>query len=356
MTTMRERMLALIRGEPMDRVPFVQYSGLGGPDEEVWAAFGRDSMGTLRWCGPCNTATPNCRTETEEIVLEGAPAWRDTLTTPAGSLTQVRRTVPSMGVSTRVEHYVKTLDDYAILAAYFRDVVVEPNVDGIRNAIIAAGDDGLAHPAVSRTPWQEMWVNWASIEDLSLHLADDPTRVDECLMLIGDRMMEGAEAACTVADEVELPYLVVPDNITAPLIGAGRFEQYAAPYYRRIADRLAEKGVPLACHMDGDLKALRDGIGNCGLRVIDSFSPTPDNDTSAAEAAAWWPEMRLLLNFPSSVHLADEQTVYDTAMEILEQAGHTGRLQIQVSENPPPGAWRRTYGPIIRAISDFGRP
>jgi hypothetical protein len=63
--------------------------------------------------------------------------------------------------------------------------------------------------------------------------------------------------------------------------------------------------------------------------------------------------MRILVNFPSSVHVADEQTIYETATEILEQAGNDGSLQIQISENPPPGAWRKSYPQIVNAIGDF---
>jgi len=33
--TNRERILAIIHGDPLDRVPFVQYSGLAAPDEAV---------------------------------------------------------------------------------------------------------------------------------------------------------------------------------------------------------------------------------------------------------------------------------------------------------------------------------
>ena len=40
----------------------------------------------------------------------------------------------------------------------------------------------------------------------------------------------------------------------------------------------------------------------------------------------------------------------------LQQAGHTGRLQIQISENVPPGGWRKSYPEIVRAIRDFGKP
>ena len=114
------------------------------------------------------------------------------------------------------------------------------------------------------------------------------------------------------------------------------------------------KNVIIAVHMDGDLKPLWKAISESPVRLLDSFSPYPDNDTTVADAVKLWPEMRICLNFPSSIHLAEPKVIYETAYEILEQGGNTGRLQIQISENMPPSAWRRSYPQIVKAINDFG--
>ncbi len=114
--------------------------------------------------------------------------------------------------------------------------------------------------------------------------------------------------------------------------------------------------VPVFVHMDGDLRPLWDAIGESRVRGMDSLSPPPDNDTSVAQALEMWPETRLFVNFPSSQHLASPDRIYEVAMEILEQGARAGRLQIQVSENVPPGIWRTSFEPIIRAVDDFGGP
>jgi uroporphyrinogen-III decarboxylase len=355
--TMKQRMLAMLRGERMDRVPFVQYDGTGGPNEEIWNAVGRQNMGLLRWSSACRVEHPNCRVESQQVTRDGRSELCSTLVTPAGRLTEIRRFVPGIpGVTTPVEHYVKTPDDYRILAAYMRDAKVVEDVRSIENAWKDFGDCGLPHVAICRSPFQQMWIQWASIADFSMHLVDAPAAVEECMDLMGHVLLKSAEATFAAADRVQIPYVVVPDNITAPLIGEKRFRKYCLPYYRTVAELLAGKDIPLAVHMDGDLEGLWQAIGQSGVRIIDSLSPPPDNDTSAAAAASMWPQMRLMVNFPSSVHLADAETVYRTATEILRQAGHTGRLWIQVSENTPPGSWKVSYPAIVRAIEDFGAP
>lgn len=128
------------------------------------------------------------------------------------------------------------------------------------------------------------------------------------------------------------------------------------PYYDDLAGRLAERDAVVFVHMDGDLKPLWQLIAASKVGGIDSLSPTPDNDTSVADAARLWPDKRYFVNFPSSVHLRPYEGVRAEAEAILAAAGHTGRLQIQVSENVPLFAWRASFPAIRDAILAFGRP
>lgn len=354
---MRERMLAVVRGEEHDRVPFVQYDNNGGPTEEVWKRIGVDNMGILRWCSAHRFEHPNCRFEREEIAIDGKPGVRNTLITPNGSLTEERPFVPSMsGVAGYAKHYVERPQDYQALLAYFRDIRVVKDTSTIEKNINGIGEHGLPHVSVPRSPFQQLWVEWVSILDLGFHLVDTPGLVEECMDLMGKVFLQTAEIAFEAAQETEIPYVVIPDNITAPVIGEKLFRRYCVPYYRRTVDLMAERNIPVFVHMDGDLKPLWNAIGESGILGIDSLSPPPDNDTSVGDALSLWPEMRLLVNFPSSIHAFGPNAVYRQACEILEQGGRSGRLQIQISENIPAGAWEQSFPKIVRAIKEFSQP
>jgi hypothetical protein len=152
------------------------------------------------------------------------------------------------------------------------------------------------------------------------------------------------------------PLIDFPDNITAPAIGPRRFREYCVPLYDELAGMLAERNVPVFVHMDGDLKPLWSAIAESRVGGIDSLSPAPDNDTPVAQAVSMWPEMRLWVNFPSSRHLCTYDEVRAEAEAILAAGGHTGRLQIQISENVPHHAWRTSFAAIADAIEAFGTP
>jgi hypothetical protein len=53
-------------------------------------------------------------------------------------------------------------------------------------------------------------------------------------------------------------------------------------------------------------------------------------------------------------HTIPPPFTYNTAAQILAEGGHSGRLQIQISENVPPEVWRKSFPQIVKAIRDFG--
>jgi len=356
--SMRERMLAVVQGRMPDRVPFVQYSYLAAFNDEIWALLGRENMGVLTWTELHQLETPHCRLDLEDnISINGKHGHRATLHTPEGDLHEERLYEPTYFTTSAATHFVKQPEDYRILMAYFRDIEVHPEHESFSACVDALREDGLPHAAVLRSPFQQLWVQWVDLQDLAIHLALYPDIMEEVFAAMRKVQRRVFEVACDAVRELPVPYVVVPDNITAPVIGETYFRAYCMPAYQELADMLADTGkdVPVYVHMDGDLKALWNAIGDSAVRGLDSMSPPPDNDTPVDEALARWPEMRLGINFPSSLHLTPPENVYAKTMELLEQGGRSGRLQIQISENVPPGMWRQSFPAIARAIHDFGK-
>jgi hypothetical protein len=349
--TNRERILALLRGQELDRVPFVQYDNII-PNHEGWEVIGRENLGLLRWTTAYAIEHPNCTIDQSEAVEDGVRTVRRTLHTPKGDLHETVQYEPTYGGRSTKEHYVKNVEDYEIYFSYLDDITVRPDSQRLDRAFEELGTDGLPHTWIGRTPYQKLWIDVVDIYDLSAHMVEAPEMVETAIEKLSDFTIRKAEATL----ELEPPFLVLGDNITAPMIGEERFRGYCLPIYNTICDLMATKGIPVAVHMDGDLKALWSAIAETKIRAIDSFSPPPDNDTPAGTAAELWPDKALMLNFPSSVHMKSPEEVYRAAMQLLEEAGHTGRLQIQISENVPPGVFRTSYPAILNAIHDFGRP
>jgi len=349
--TMRQRLTAFAREEPHDRVPFAQYDGMI-PNEEIWSLLGRDNVGIIRWVWVYRLEQEHCRIESEPFERDGLRGERRTMVTPRGTLTAEIRFDPTYGSGATREHFVKELADYDILDAYLADIRVVFDPEPLARAKAELGEDGIPFTNGLRNPWQKLWVEYVDIADLAWHFAEDEDRV---MTTIGhlDRLQRQVMNCVALSDSV---YASIPDNITASMTSPALFARFCLPYYQEFSAQLAEKDVPLFCHMDGDLKPLWELIGQSGLRGLDSFSPQPDNDTSIAEAIAQWPGMQLAINYPSSVHLYDQEGVRQITRDLLAQGGHSGRLMIQLSENIPPNRWRATLPVIVGEILAFGQP
>lgn len=354
--SMRERMLAILKGKQVDRIPFVTYDGVAAPNNEVWSAVGRENMGILRWCKIHKFIHPNCRFESSLFYKNGLKGIKTVMYTSSGHLVQEKLLTPILGNEALIKHYIESPKDYLIFREYLRDIIVVEDDEAFIRDWYELGDDGMPMVAVERTPYQQLWVQWVSLMDLSLHMADVPDIVEECMFLLEDIQRRVYQVLFRALDRLPIPFVNIPDNITAPAIGEKNFRKYCLPMYKELVNMLYDRNIPVVVHMDGDLKALWKAIGESSINGIDSFSPHPDNDTTVADAVSMWPEMRLMVNFPSSVHLSDEETIYEKAMQILSEGGHTRHLWIQISENVPPNRWKTSYPEIIRAIRDFGRP
>ena len=354
--TMHERMLAVCKGQPHDRVPFAQYENLAGPNEEIWDLVGRENMGILHRVHLAHIHTPNCSYETEDFQRGEHRALRTTLHTPKGDLVEEKVFEEAYNSAAKTKHFIMDRDDYEPFLAYLRDMTMVEDAQPYIDYAKRLGDQGLVLVRIYATPYQRLWRDWVSLENLAYHMLDYPDLLDEVLGLLGKLLRDEIAIVGKVAGEIDLPLARFADNLTAPAIGEANFRKYCMPYYQDLANLLEGRNVPIFSHMDGDLKPLWGPITECALNGIESYTPTPTGDTSVQDVARLWPDRIMLLNFPSSVHIEDPGVVRQCTDEILDVLGHSGKLQIQISENVPSWAWPKSFPQIVAAIEDFGPP
>lgn len=351
--TMKERMLALIKGNRIDRVPFVHYYNMVNPNEDAWRLIGRENLGLLKWTHVHQFITPDCIFEKIPFKKNDIKRERHIIYTPIGSIFREVLFEKIIGGASIKKHFLNGKKDYEIFLFYLKNIIVKENVDAFLNDLKLLGDDGLPHTSLGRTSYQQLWIEWVSIDDLCQHLVDYPDLMEEVIKQLNNIHRRIFLIVRNLAKNYQIPYVVFGDNITAPMIGERYFRKYCVPVYDMCAEILDGTGILIGVHMDGDLKPLWNAIKESKVGLIDSLSPPPDNDTSVAEAISMWPEKKLLVNFPSSVHLKNPSEIYEKTMEILNQGGKSQNMWIQISENMPPGVWKKSYPEIVRAIKNF---
>lgn len=355
--TNRERMLRVFRGEEIDQVPFVHVDNLVGLNTDIWAMLGRENVGISRWSSITKLVNQECRWTTEKFVSsKGIPGVRNTIHTSKGSLYEEKLYRSDYGAPALTKHFVTDEEDYPILMEYFKDLLVLPDVDTYMTDVKELGDDGVPFAVLSRTPYQKLWTELVSIEDLAEHMVECPELVEECCNILADHLRKMFDIVAALSKEIDIPIVNIPENITAPLIGKEKYRKYCMPFYPEFKEKVGDAKISVITHLDGELKGIWKEIGESAIDGIDSFTPPPTGDTTVGEAMAMWPDKVIMCNFPSSVHLCSQEEIYATAKQIMKEGGSSGRLWMQISENVPKDVWKTSFPPILQAIKEFGKP
>ncbi len=340
--TLRERIQTVLNGGVPDLTPFTIYKGLwdvmiGLDDEDI------PELGIV--------VHPWLYEATIDNVAEFSHPIDDTFTeyiisTPVGDLRQVTRQESGYGSIWTVEHYIRHPDDYAVLAYLLEHTSYRPAAGALEEAVKTAGDRGVLMGWMPRAPFQRTWIEYTGIERLTFDLLDYPDVVHH----IFDLMLADSRKIWKIVAESPLELLWCPDNITATITGPRQFEEYFLPYYDQAATALHPAGKKLCCHLDGLLSDIADPIARTPLDVVEAYNPPPDGDVRLDEALEIWGDKILWVNFPSSVHLANDEEIEAVTRELVAQAAPGNRFMLGIMENIPDAVGTRSLLAIARAL------
>jgi len=348
-TTPRERILAAIHGQPVDRVPFVVYDGVAATVTAMQAELGVDQVGVQRWVRPYRLVTPHCQSAEQELVVDGRRRRRRWLQSSWGDLWEERFIDSPYAVTPAIRPFVTEGREYDLLLAYLSDTIVEPDPEAYEAVDRELGAAGVPHCVIPRTPYQQLLHEWVNAEDLTWHLLESSHAVLACI----EQMQRIQREVFAIVSQLRPPYVVIPEHLHAPVIGRTSFNKYCVPLYRELAELLAGDQIPVFVQMDGDLRQLWYDIEDAPLGGIDGLAPPPEHDTSVAQAVKLWPNLALGVKFPTTTFLKPAKVVYDKALQLLQEGGPSQRLILQVTEPVPPGRWKITFPAILKAIDDY---
>lgn len=347
--TMRERMLAIVNNEPVDRMPFVSYQDNGAPNDEVWQHVGRNHMGIFRGTYIHKTINEDCKKVSENFHINDKSGIRNSIITPKGILVEEHIKQEALNTYAKTKHFVNDRNDLEILYYYLQTSNCIKHEDYYFTNLKEVGDDGIVTACVERTPYQQMWILYVSLIELSYFSIDEEDLLNSCYQQIARLLSQQFEIMAECVRKLPIPLVEFPENLTAPCIGNEKFEKMCMPYYIKLKEMIGD--TMLGIHADGDIKNLSKLIGKSGIDFLESYSPPPDNDMPLNEAVEVWPNMAYFINFPSSVHLRPPEEVYEVARQIIHECKGK-KFWIQSSESVPPGIWKSSYPALIKAIEE----
>ncbi len=378
--THRERILAAVRAEPVDRLPWVPRLDLWYkanrycntmPREWQWRdatltdiqhdlGVGRhevipDFLDTEepeevydRALGIDHVRNQPYRLRfrrTQRVVERAGDETRVTYRTPVGSVSaklvyteQMRRDgVTLMQVT---EKPVKSLDDYDVVAWIFEDLEVVRDGGRYEEFQREVGDSGIAvaDAGVGAGPVHQLLKELVAYDQFYYDMYDHPQVIERTARRMQGYFNEIVEACAASPAEVVLFGANYDLMITPPPL----FEKYLAPYLSEAADRLHASGKLLATHTDGENQQLLDLYVQCGVDLADSICPFPMTRLHLAEVREAFGTRPAIWGGICSASVL-EQSFTDEQFEahldeVIEAVGDGRGIIFSIADTMPPAA------------------
>ena len=296
----RERLMATLRGEPVDRPP-VSFYEIGGwkldPDDpdpyNVYNGPGwrdliqlaEEETDLIRMMGPLRRPAPdNCMDDfrrSETCARDGARHTRVTLEVGGRTLTSLSRRDPDVATVWTLEHLLKTPGD--------------------AEAYLQLPDDAFAHDISV----DNLVVADAELGDAGLVMVDvaDPLCLAADLFSMADytvlALTEGALFHRLLAKHAEHIYrdvafvaeafpghlwrIVGSEYASEPLLPPRLYKEYAVRYTKPIVEMIQRHGGFARIHSHGRLRRILPDIVAMGPAGLDPIEPPPQGDMTLVE-------------------------------------------------------------------------
>lgn len=391
--THRARMLATIRGEPTDQIPWAprmdlwtiaqrsrgtlppEFAGLNMAEMAqrlgvACHAIGGDATlpggreNQLRGLGFDNHQDFPYRIEVAGLPVESSDDGENLRTrihTSAGDVfTHLHRTqsMARSGISLPfVKHYaIRSADDFEAVAQVFEHLKVIPMPDAYRAFQARVGEQGIAvaRGPVGASPIHLILHELVAMDQFFYLYHDEREKLHE----LAARMTPVYDAILDCVAQCDAEVVYWGANYDQDLTWPPFFEAEIAPWLRKVSDRLHAAGKAVLTHTDGENKRLIPLYRTCGFDVAESFCPAPMTKVTLAEMLdGLRPHTTVFGGVPSVALLPDAMAdpVFDAYLdELFTAIGRGDHLILGVADMVPPDADLDRLHEITRRVATFG--
>lgn len=282
--------------------------------------------------------------------------------TPRGQISTTTVYTPQMlkdGITLYVvrEHALKSYEDYDALAYIFENAEVIPEYDAYteykENYI---GDRGVAVALSAMWASAGHWLikELMGFEDFYLERFDDKEAMDDLVEKLNPFCNKLFDAAINSPAEVILSGANYDFMFTTP----DMFEDYVVPELDRQSKIAHSMGKFIATHTDGENQGLLNLYMKTGFDIADSICPAPMTKTSLKETReifngtkTIWGGIPSISTLPASMSNTDFHKVLNDTMETIGAGDH---FIASVADTLPPAADFNRLLEIKKACDEFG--
>ncbi|MFO7963170.1 MAG: B12-binding domain-containing protein, partial [Desulfobacterales bacterium] len=397
MMTHKQRMLAAMRGEMVDRIPFVprldlwwlanltkgtipsKYQGMM-PDEisrkEGWACYHmvpnfadissaedvlHRSIGLFNfkqsaygWRFSPDVAVTVQEKDGQQSVEYATPLG--SVRTIGGLTEEAQRAGSSIGWVQ--EHALKTSRDYRVMAYIFENLEVFPQEEGCRQYLEKVGEEGAVAaggPSLGASPMHLIQKELIEATQFFYAYKDNYRE----LKVLADGIAVYFDKVLDILADSPAEVILWGANYDEMLTYPPYFEKEILPWLRKASDVLGSRGKILATHTDGENQGLMELIRDSGAHVAESVTPYPMTKVKIEEYYARWRDrITIMGGIPESILL--EETASDEEFEafldtLFKAVAPGDRLILGTADSTPPNAKFDRLHRIAERVEKEGR-
>jgi hypothetical protein len=372
--TNRERMLAIMAGQPPDRIPWIPrlllwYNAQVKTDtlpERYRRSDG--SPWSLRHIerdlGLGAPARDGLVFKTELRGVEVRQRWLNDMellsdyVTPVGTVTTLFRGSELLRQKAiqdlQIEFMLKRREDYAVVTYILEHTEYIPTYDEYAAYEREVGDDGYPLVNGGDCPLHHWMRALVGYENAYYHLQDYPNEVERLFSLMAQRDKEvvwkliADSPARLILHGVHFSSLMTPPPI---------FERYILPYYQELSALLRARGKTLCLHGDNDTRQILGHIERAGYGMVECFVTQPMVATTLAEARAAWGDRIIIWGGVPSAILEDPYTdeQFEAFMkDVFRTIAPGDAFILGVADNVMPGSKIERVRRITQLVEAWG--
>jgi uroporphyrinogen-III decarboxylase len=363
--TPKEKILAVARGEHLDRLPVgaridLWYNYNSGHDTLPEKYKGWDQTAVIRDQG----ATAQLRYfsvvreeyhEMEVIEKEEPPYVKTEYRTPLGSVykTMLFTTLEGPWIGYEAEKMYKSEKDYPIIEYVLQHItpVLDSGFDEARRKM---GEDGMVMTGVGLwSPTQRVMREIMGFEPFFYELADHPAKVESLIK----NMENLARSKYEIGIKADLEIFNIcsnwSDDVHTPV-----FKKYFIPWFQEITELLHSHGRLAMAHIDGENRRLLPFLKETGIDIWEAWTPKPMTSVTNKELrnaigddGVIWGGVPSTLFEPTCSDEEFDQYVINMFKEIAP--GYN--FIVGMGDNLPFDGDIERVGRIVELIDKFGR-
>jgi len=274
--------------------------------------------------------------------------------TPKGTLEECWKWSELTCSEAPIARLVKSTADLPAYRYLFENMRYEADYEFARQRARQVGEMGVVLCYLPRTPFMRMVAIDAGIENIVAMYVEDPEAFGETFQALVASEERSSELAVDSPAEI----LMMPENLSAEVVGPRFFELFLRDFQTRWSKRILAAGKFSCIHMDGTLRGLLREESGVGLTFIEAMTPAPVGDLPIREWERYRGGSDVIYwgGIPGSYFtpaVTDEE--FDRHVkEVLSVMRRDRRYVLGVADQVPPDGLERRVARVRELVEDYG--